>query len=134
MYSNTQKARLRPAATHAALKPVLAERDDLAGLHVAQEAGADDVEGARLAGHAVATSPDGRPGRPLEIGRSAPSASGRRPWGSRKATTRSLVMTTIENAPRRRGSTSAIASSMLLGRVGGDHRGDDLRVRGGAEA
>ena len=33
------------------------------------------------------------------------------PCGSRKATTRSFVIATIEKAPRRRGRTSAIASS-----------------------
>ena len=41
-----------------------------------------------------------------------PSASGRSPCGSRKATTASSVMTTVENAPFSRGRTSAIASSI----------------------
>ena len=45
-------------------------------------------------------------------GSSTPSASGRRPWGSRKAITRSRSSRTIEKAPRRRGRTSAIASSI----------------------
>ena len=41
-----------------------------------------------------------------------PSTSGRRPCGSRNATTESSVSTTVENAPFSRGSTSAIASSI----------------------
>ena len=41
-----------------------------------------------------------------------PSASGRTPWGSRKATTACLVMTTVEKAPSSRGITSATASSI----------------------
>ena len=41
-----------------------------------------------------------------------PSTSGRTPFGSRKATTDSSVRTTVENAPRSRGSTSATASSI----------------------
>ncbi len=44
---------------------------------------------------------------------SMPSESGRRPAGSRNAHTRSRVMTTVEKAPCSRGTTSAIASSML---------------------
>ena len=40
-----------------------------------------------------------------------PSASGRRPAGSRKAITRSFVITTVEKAPSSRGITSARASS-----------------------
>jgi hypothetical protein len=41
-----------------------------------------------------------------------PSASGRSPAGSRNATTASFVITTVEKAPSRRGTTSASASSM----------------------
>ena len=41
-----------------------------------------------------------------------PSASGRSPAGSRKATTASFVITTVEKAPSSRGITSASASSM----------------------
>ena len=41
-----------------------------------------------------------------------PSASGRRPAGSRKATTASFVITTVEKAPSSRGITSASASSI----------------------
>ena len=41
----------------------------------------------------------------------APAAAG--PRGSRNAVTRSRVMTTVENAPSRRGSTSSIASSIV---------------------
>ena len=41
-----------------------------------------------------------------------PSDSGRRPAGSRNATTRSLVMTTVEYAPSTRRMTSASASSI----------------------
>ena len=83
--------------THPALQPVLADRHDLAGRNVAHEARADDVKRARLAGEAVA-----RLVRPSDV--SAPIASGRTPCGSRKATTRSFVIATIEEAPRRRGS------------------------------
>ncbi len=48
-----------------------------------------------------------------------PSTSGRMPFGSRKATTRSFVMTTVEKAPCRRGMTSADG---LLDRVTGMRR------------
>ena len=41
-----------------------------------------------------------------------PRTSGRRPAGSRKATSVSFVMRTVEKAPCRRGSTSDAASSM----------------------
>ena len=41
-----------------------------------------------------------------------PSTSGRRPAGSRKAITRSLVMSTVEKAPCMRVIASATASSM----------------------
>ena len=41
-----------------------------------------------------------------------PSASGLSPCGSRKATTASSVITTVEKAPLSRGSTSATASSI----------------------
>ena len=40
-----------------------------------------------------------------------PSDRGRRPTGSRKAITRSFVITTVEKAPSSRGITSARASS-----------------------
>ena len=43
---------------------------------------------------------------------SVPSESGRSPAGSRKATTASFVITTVEKAPSSRGTTSATASSM----------------------
>ena len=43
---------------------------------------------------------------------SLPSASGRRPAGSRNATTASFVITTVEKAPSSRGITSATASSI----------------------
>ena len=70
--ARTRTARCRaPCDRHARLDPALRQRDDLAGLHVAQEARADDVERARLRGHAVAARP------------SMPSESGRRPAGSR---------------------------------------------------
>jgi len=93
---------------HAAVEAVLAERHDLSGLDVAQVSGADDVEGAGLAGDAVA-----RPRIAVVLGRvehaRSRAAAGR--GGSRKATTRSFVIATIENAPLSRGRTSAIASS-----------------------
>jgi hypothetical protein len=44
---------------------------------------------------------------------SMPSESGRSPAGSRNATTRSLVMTTVEYAPSMRFITSASASSIV---------------------
>ena len=43
---------------------------------------------------------------------SVPSESGRNPAGSRNATTASFVITTVEKAPSRRGTTSATASSI----------------------
>ena len=87
------------------LEPVLAERDDLAGAHVAHELGADDVERARLAGDAVARR------RVAGSGATRPITSGRSPAGSRNAITRSLVISTVEKAPCMRGSTAATASS-----------------------
>ena len=62
-----------------------------------------------------------------------PRTIGRRPAGSRKATRLSFVMRTVEKAPCRRGSTSVAASSMRSAAVGGQQRGDDLRVRRRAE-
>ena len=50
-------------------------------------------------------------GKPL-LGLILPSASGRTPCGSRKATTACLVITTVEKAPSSRGITSATASSI----------------------
>ena len=83
--------------------------------------GADDVERAGLARRRSSASP------------SRPSDSGRSPSGSRNATTRSLVMTTVEKAPSRRGITSATRVLERVRLVGGEQRGDDLGVRGGAE-
>ena len=92
------------------------------GRDLAQQLGADDVEGAALGGDAVAVAEPAR------------AQSGRRPAPGRgRPTTASLVMTTVEKAPSSRGITSATASSIALGRMGGEQRGDDLRVRGAAE-
>ena len=84
----------------ARLDAALAERDHLAGLDLAQELGADDVEGAALGGHAVAVA---------DLAERQRAQAG----GSRKATTPSLVITTVEKAPSSRGTTSASASSIV---------------------
>ena len=53
MYSKTQNALARAFDDLARSEAALVERDHLAGLDLAQQLGADDVERARLAGHAV---------------------------------------------------------------------------------
>ena len=126
MYSKTQKARRSAAGDDPRLDPALGQRHDLAGLDLAQVAGADQVKRARLAGDAV--------GGGAAAGSSiTPSASGRRPCGSRNATTRVLGHHHgRERAPQPR---QHVGDRVLdpLGRVRGEQRGDDLRVRGRAE-
>ena len=56
MCSKTQNAARSACDDDPRLDAALAERDHLAGLDLAQELGADDVEGARLAGDAVAVA------------------------------------------------------------------------------
>ena len=106
MYSNTQNALRSAWHDQAGLDPALGERHHLAGRDLAQVLGADQVERARLAGHAI--------GRAAAVGSSIiPSASGRSPWGSRKATTASSVIDHgRERSACSRGRTSATASSI----------------------
>ena len=111
------------------LQAALGQRDHLARLDLADQLGADDVEGAALGGDDEAL---GWPSAAFIL----PSESGRTPWGSRKATTACLVITTVEKAPSSRGITSATASSIQLVALAGalgEQRRDDLRVRGAAQ-
>ena len=81
------------------LDAALAERDQLAGLDLAQQLGADDVERAALGGDHVAV---------LEL----PRQSGRTPAGSRKATTPVVGHDDRRVGARSRCMTSATASSI----------------------
>ena len=74
----------------------------LAGLDLADEVGADDVEGAGLRGE--------HPGRR----RARPSISGRTPSGSRTPISFERVIATIEKAPSTRRSASFIRSGMVF--------------------
>ena len=65
------------------VEAALGQRDHLARPHLAQQLGADDVEGAALRGDDEALP-------------EPPSESGRTPCGSRKATTACLVIATVE--------------------------------------
>ena len=85
------------------LEPVLADRDHLAGAHVAHELGADDVERARLARDAVARRAGRRsaPRRSRSRAGAARPGRGRRrrdPWSSARSRTRRASAA----SPRRR--------------------------------
>ena len=120
MYSKTQKASRAPDR-HPRRDPAGVDRDDLARLDVAQESRADDVERARLAGDAVAV---------------AEHAEHERAQAVRVAERDELV---ARHHDRREGAVQArqdVGDRVLdpLGRVGGQQRGDDLRVRGRRKA
>ena len=99
---------------------VLADRDELAGRDVAQPLGADDVEGARLGGDAVAVADHAQHERAHAGG----VAEG--------------VDALLGHDHRREGAVQArhdVGDRVLdvVGRVRGQQRGDDLGVRGRAE-
>ena len=105
---------------HPGADAVLADRDQLAGLDVAHVLGADDVQRAGLAGHAVVLAQAPEDQRP---------DAGRVPEGQD-----ALVghHDGGEGAlePRHHGGDGVLDR---VGRLLGDQRGDDLRVRGGGE-
>ena len=124
MYSNTQNARRRPGITGNDSRP----RSD----SVTTSPGSTSrISSAPIRSNAQVSEatqypsvlPSGATTRPID--------SGRRPCGSRNATTHSSVITTVENAPCIRGRISASASCTLLRRMRAEQRGDDLRVRRG---
>ena len=96
------EARLRRLEREEALDALGGGDHHLAGLDLADELGADDVEGAGLRGE--------HPGRR----RAGPSISGRTPSGSRTPISLERVMATIEKAPSTRRSASFIRSGMVF--------------------
>ena len=105
MYSNTQNAWRSEPATSLVFNPRSVSVTTSPGWTSRK-----NVAPIRSNAHdSLATQYAGRPPAGSSI---IPSASGRRPCGSRNATTDSSVSTTVEKAPRRRGSTSATASSI----------------------
>ena len=79
----------------------VADDQQLAGLDVADVGGADQIQGAGFREQTIQASP------------SWPSASGRKPCGSRAAISRFLVSRTIENAPLTCEIDSTSASSTV---------------------
>ena len=104
----------------ARLDPALAERDHLARLDLAQELGADDVEGAALGGHAVAVAEHAERQRPQA---GAVPEGHHRVLGHHDRGEGALE-------PRRHLGERVLDA---LGRVRGQERGDDLGVGGAAE-
>ena len=138
MSSKTHSAGVALGVAHRARRLARLQDDDLAGLHVADVLGADDVEAGRLrreapAGRASSSRPQAgvrAAGRRRRGSR--PRTSGRNPCGSRTPMTRRLSRMTRLNAPRTRGSTWTQRLDRVRGRLVGEQRGQQLGVgRGG---
>ena len=121
MCSKTQKARRSPSIDHPCAHPALAQRDQLARLHLAQQARTDDVERAGLRGDAEAAVELAQSERPQAVGiaEGDDAVAGQDDGRERAVQARHDVGDGVLDALRR---------------VGGEQRGDDLRVRGRAEA
>ena len=87
MYSKTQKRSLLLAEGLDAVHALVVDDDDLAGLDVADEVGADDVQRAGLGGQHPAAG---------ALGPMRPRTSGRTPSGSRTPISASLDSATSE--------------------------------------
>ena len=104
----------------AGLEPALAQRDHLAGVHLAHQLGADDVEGAALGGddEAVAEPPQAERPDPVRV-----AEGDDRVLGHHHGRVGALE-------PRHHLRDRVLDR---LAVVGGEQRGDDLRVGGAAE-
>ena len=120
MCSKTQNARRSPSTTWRVSMPALGQRHHLARLHLAQVLGADDVERARLRRDAVAL---------------AEQTERQRPQPRRIAERDDAVLGHHDRRERALEPRQHVLHRVLdrLRRVGGEQRGDDLRVGRRAE-
>ena len=120
MCSKTQWAGLRGLDDLARLQAALGQRDHLSGAHLAQQLGADDVEGAALGGddEALAEPPERERPHPVRV-----AEGDDRVLGHHHGRVGALE-------PRHHVGDRVLDEAAL---VGGEQRRDDLRVGGAAE-